>query len=142
MMTPIDDRGDDGANLFAEINVTPFVDVMLVLLVVFMVAAPLLVKGVPLELPKTTGHALGKPTSPIIISLTRDGALYLQDQRLSPAELDSRLSALPLDRPDPAVYLRADRGVPYGDVADIIGRLSARGFSHVSLLTRADPTEK
>ena len=136
-MISADDRETDDA-LFAEINVTPFVDVMLVLLVVFMVAAPLLVKGVPLDLPRNAGRSLGKPTSPLIISLTRDGTLYLQNERLLIGDLDGRLSTLHAGSPDAVVYLRADRGVPYGDVTDIIGRLSARGFTHVSLLSRSD----
>jgi biopolymer transport protein TolR len=138
MIAPAEGREED-ADFFAEINVTPFVDVMLVLLVVFMVAAPLLVRGIPLELPKTAGRALGRPTSPVILSLARDGSLYLQDQRLRPEELPSRLAALHTGRPDPIVYLRADRNVPYGDVADIMGQLSAEGFSHVSLLSRTEP---
>ena len=137
MMVPGDESTDE-SGLFAEINVTPFVDVMLVLLVMFMVAAPLLVKGVPLELPRTAGRALGKPTAPVVLSLTRDGTLFLGDQRLRMEELDGRLSSLRANQADPMIYLRADRGVPYGDVADIIGRLSAGGFSHVSLLSRAE----
>jgi biopolymer transport protein TolR len=141
MIAPAEGREED-ADLFAEINVTPFVDVMLVLLVVFMMAAPLLVRGIPLELPKTAGHALGRPTSPIVVSLARDGSLYLQDQRLRLEELGARLAALRADRVEPIVYLRADRSVPYGDVADIMGQLSAEGFSHVSLLSRTEPSAR
>ena len=137
MMTAADDHDDDGG-LFAEINVTPFVDVMMVLLVVFMVAAPLLVKGVSLDLPKNAGRSLGKPASPLIISLTRDGVLYLQKERLTLADLDTRLGGLHTSTPNPIVYVRADRGVPYGDVTDIIGRLSAHGFTRVSLLSQPD----
>lgn len=139
MMIATDDRDEDGG-LFAEINVTPFVDVMLVLLVVFMVAAPLLVNGVPLDLPKNAGRSLGKPASPLVISLTRDGTLYLAKERLALADLDGRLASLRTNTPDPIVYVRADRGVPYGDVTDIIGRLSARGFTHVSLLSLPQST--
>lgn len=134
MITSADEREDEGG-LFAEINVTPFVDVMLVLLVVFMVAAPLLVKGVPLDLPKSAGRPLGKPASPLVISLTRDGTLYLDKERLTLADLDGRLDTLHASKSDPIVYVRADRGVPYGDVTDVIGRLSVHGFTRVSLLS-------
>jgi biopolymer transport protein TolR len=138
MMAPADDREDGNEPLFAEINVTPFVDVMLVLLVVFMVAAPLLVKGIPLELPRNAGRTLGKPASPLVISLTRDGVLFVQDDRVAMPDLDGRLTRLHAEQPDAVVYVRADRGVPYGDVTDVLGRLSDHGLTHVSLLSRTE----
>ena len=131
-----DEDAMDGAGPFADINVTPLVDVMLVLLVVFMVAAPLMVQGVPIELPKSGGTSLGRPSRPVIVSLTRDGSLYLRDEKVPAAELAARLQAIRNNEGDTLVYVRADRGIPYGDVMDTIGRLGTGGFSHVSLLSQ------
>jgi biopolymer transport protein TolR len=132
----LDDADDDRDGLVAEINVTPLVDVMLVLLIVFMVAAPLMVHGVPVELPKAGGTALGRPSRPLIVSLTRSGALYLRDEKIGDAEFADRLRALRASEGDTLAYVRADRGIPYGAVMDVIGRVGEGGFSRVSLLTQ------
>jgi len=134
--------GDDealDARPFADINVTPLVDVMLVLLVVFMMAAPLMVQGVPIELPKNAGASLGRPARPVILSLTRDGSLYLRDEKLDRAELAGRLHALHTNEGDAIVYVRADRAIAYGEVMDVIGRFRTSGFTHVSLLSQPGP---
>lgn len=120
----------------AEINVTPFVDVMLVLLIIFMVAAPLLTVGVPVELPKTAAQALPSETEePLTVSLAADGIVILMTTEISRADLIPRLQAVAAERSDDRVYLRADGTVPYEDVAQIMGALNAGGFSSIGLVT-------
>ncbi len=129
------DDGLEGGQPFAEINVTPLVDVMLVLLVVFMMAAPLMVQGVAVDLPKGAGKPLGQPSKPILVSLARDGSLYLRDEKVPFETLGARIEALHASVGDSVVYVRADRGIAYGNVMDVIGRFGAGGFTHVSLLS-------
>ncbi len=120
----------------SEINVTPFVDVMLVLLIVFMVAAPLLTVGVPLELPKTAASAL--PTeeeAPLTISLTAEGAVMIQDTEVPMAELVVRLRAIAAERSSDQVFLRADGAIPYNTVMEVMGALNAGGFGNIGLVT-------
>lgn len=120
----------------SEINVTPFVDVMLVLLIVFMVAAPLLTVGVPLELPKTAASAL--PTeeeAPLTISLTAEGAVMIQDTEVPMAELVVKLRAISSERTSDKVFLRADGSIPYNTVMEVMGALNAGGFGSIGLVT-------
>lgn len=120
----------------AEINVTPFVDVMLVLLIIFMVAAPLLTVGVPVELPKTAAQALPSETEePLTVSLAADGTVILMTTEISREDLIPRLRAVAAERSDDRVYLRADGTVPYEEVAQIMGALNAGGFSSIGLVT-------
>jgi biopolymer transport protein TolR len=121
----------------AEINVTPLVDVMLVLLVIFMVAAPLMVQGVPIELPKTSASKLSQPRRPMIVSLARDGSLYVRGDKVAADDLEGKLAALRADEGDTIVYVRADRGVAYGQVMEILGQVAKSGYARLSLL--ADP---
>ncbi len=122
----------------AEINVTPFVDVMLVLLIIFMVAAPLLTVGVPVELPKTAAQALPSETEePLTVSLAADGTVILMTTEISREDLIPRLRAVAAERSDDRVYLRADGTVPYEEVAQIMGALNAGGFSSIGLVTDA-----
>lgn len=121
---------------FAEINITPLVDVVLVLLVIFMMAAPLMMQGVPIELPKTGGASLGSPATPLIASLSRNGTLHLGSETVSLDDLPARLQSLRASEGDVIVYVKADRAVAYGDVMDVIGRFGAGGFSRVSLLSQ------
>ena len=111
-------------------------DVVLVLLVIFMMAAPLMLQGVPIELPKSGGASLGSPATPLIVSLSRDGALHLRNETMTLEVLTARLTSLRASEGDVIVYVRADRAVAYGDVVDVIGRLGAGGFSRVSLLSQ------
>lgn len=134
-----------GRTPMAEINVTPLVDVMLVLLIIFMVTAPLLKAGVPVELPESRAKALAEEADQITISLSRDGAVHLDDQEVAPGELGDRLQALPQgpDGKPPLVTLRADRGLDYGAVMGVMGELNRAGFNSISLVTSAsgaDPT--
>ncbi|TYO90428.1 protein TolR [Oceanicella actignis] len=131
-------RGRRRSRPMSEINVTPFVDVMLVLLIIFMVAAPLLTVGVPLELPRTAANPLPQPDErPLTIQLAADGRVFVQDEEVDPARLPALLAALARERRDEKVYLRADQGLPYGRVMEVMGALNAGGFRSIGLV--ADP---
>lgn len=120
----------------SEINVTPFVDVMLVLLIVFMIAAPLLTVGVPLELPKTAASALpAEEEAPLTISLTAEGIVLIQDTEVPMAELVIKLRAVAAERVSDKVFLRADGAIPYNTVMEVMGALNAGGFSNIGLVT-------
>ncbi len=124
------------AQPMSEINVTPFVDVMLVLLIIFMVAAPLLTVGVPVELPKTAASALPSETEePLSVTLSAEGRVLIQKTEVAREELVPRLRAIAAERADDRVFLRADGAVPYAEVAQIMGALNAGGFSSIGLVT-------
>lgn len=120
----------------SEINVTPFVDVMLVLLIIFMVAAPLLTVGVPVELPKTAATALpGEDEEPLTLALTAEGLLMLNKTEIDRNDLILRLRAIAAERQNDKVFLRADGSVPYAAVMEIMGALNAGGFRNIGLVT-------
>lgn len=120
----------------AEINVTPFVDVMLVLLIIFMVAAPLMTVGVPVELPRTAARSLpGEQEEPLTVTVTADGAVMIQTNEVSRDELVDRLRAVAAERESRRVFLRADGAVSYSDVMQVMGALNAGGFSDIGLVT-------
>ncbi|GLS85630.1 protein TolR [Cypionkella aquatica] len=122
----------------ADINITPFVDVMLVLLIIFMVTAPMLTVGVPLELPKTAAASL--PTEqeePLTVSLTADGLVMIQTTEIAEADLIPKLNAIAAERSSKKIFLRADGALPYTRVAEVMGALSAGGFSEIGLVTDA-----
>ena len=122
----------------SEINVTPFVDVMLVLLIIFMVAAPLLTVGVPLELPRTAAEAVAQePEEPLTISIPAEGPLVLMTSEVPEGELVSRLRAVAAERTSSRVYLRADGNVAYARVMQVMGALNAAGYSDIVLVTDA-----
>ncbi len=136
-------RGSSRRAPMADINVTPLVDVMLVLLIVFMVTAPLLKAAVPVELPDSRAKPLAEQPSEIAISMTRDGRLYLDDAEVPEAGLGKRLAGI---KPDangklPLVTLRADRALDYGRVIAVMGELNRAGFSSISLVTSASSVE-
>jgi biopolymer transport protein TolR len=118
----------------AEINVTPMVDVMLVLLVIFMVTAPLLTVGVPLDLPKTSAAELLHPKEPLVLSLDRNGGAFIGDERVEPDELKVRLARLASTDPDRILYVRGDRTISYARLMEALGLVSTAGFTKVSLL--------
>lgn len=129
-------RRSGGAKPMAEINVTPFVDVMLVLLIIFMVATPLMTVGVPLELPKTAAQSM--PTEqeePLTISLTADGGIAIQTTPVGDSELIPRLQAIMTERKSNKLFIRADTGVNYGRVAQVMGALQKAGFTSLGLVT-------
>ena len=119
----------------SEINVTPMVDVMLVLLVIFMVAAPLLTVGVPVELPQTKAPAITEQKEPLVITVNSEGKLFLQNGTVSDDELVPRLQAITKNNPEADIYVRGDRAINYGRVMEVMGMVSAAGFSKVSLIT-------
>ncbi|CAG0911043.1 unnamed protein product [Cyprideis torosa] len=118
-----------GAKPMAEINVTPFVDVMLVLLIIFMVAAPLMTVGVPVELPKTAANALpGEQEEPLAVTITAEGLVMIQTTEVPRDELVNRLRAIAAEREGDRVFLRADGAVPYEVVVQVMGALNRGGF--------------
>jgi len=121
----------------AEINVTPMVDVMLVLLIIFMVTAPLLVTGVPVDLPDSKAGALKADDTPVQVSLDRQGAVYIDELKLAPGALGPKLAAIRAARGNEMrIYVRADRGLDYGRVIGVVGEISAAGFSKVALVSQ------
>jgi len=127
------------ARPLSEINVTPFVDVMLVLLIVFMVTAPLLTVGVPVDLPKTKAQALSQDREPLSVSIRRDGSLYLQNTRIAEDDLVPRLTAIAANGYDQRIFVRGDRSVDYGRVMQVMALISAAGFTHIGLVTDIAP---
>lgn len=124
------------AQPMSEINVTPFVDVMLVLLIIFMVAAPLLTVGVPVELPKSAAGALPTETEePLTVTVTAQGEVQIQTTAIERAQLVTRLRAIASERSSDRVFLRADGKVPYAAVMEVMGALNAGGFSNIGLVT-------
>ena len=123
----------------ADINVTPMVDVMLVLLVIFMVTAPLMTSGVPVELPKTSSGQLKGDDQPIAVSIKADGTVWLQETKVEVDELGPRLKAIMANKPDNRIFVRGDAGINYGRVMEVMGQLSAAGIPHVALLTAPAP---
>jgi biopolymer transport protein TolR len=119
----------------SEINVTPFVDVMLVLLIIFMVAAPLLTVGVPIELPDTKAKALNADTQPITISINRDGEVFLQETAIPIDEVVAKLSAIAANGYEERIYMRGDREADYGTVMKVMARISAAGYKKIGLVT-------
>ncbi len=119
----------------AEINVTPFVDVMLVLLIVFMVTAPLLTVGVPVDLPKTRAQALGQDREPLSVTVRRDGRIFLQNTPVDEDNLVPKLTAIAGNGYDQRIFVRGDKSVDYGRVMEIMAMISAAGFTHIGLVT-------
>jgi biopolymer transport protein TolR len=126
--------------VMAEINVTPMVDVMLVLLIIFMVSAPLLTVGVPIDLPQTKAKSLDQDKEPLTISVNTKGEIYLQNSEIKFEELVAKLQAVTQARggTDERIYVRGDKKVDYGTVMRVMGRLSAAGFRRVALVTEVE----
>ena len=122
----------------SEINVTPFVDVMLVLLIIFMVTAPLLTVGVPLELPDSKGQQLQASKEPLTISVQRNGKVYIQETEVGLDEIGPKLKAIAKGGYDEQIFVRGDKGIDYGTVMRVMGRIKSAGFSKVSLVTEAE----
>ena len=134
-------RGRRCASVMSDINVTPFVDVMLVLLIVFMVSAPLLTVGVPIELPQSQAKALSQDNEPLTVSVNVDGKVYLQDKEIQVDDLIPKLKAISEARNgslNDQIYVRGDTKVDYGTMMKVMGRLSAAGYHKVSLVTTVE----
>ena len=121
----------------SEINVTPLVDVMLVLLVVFMVTAPLLTVGVPVELPQTQAPPINEPKEPLTITVNREGAVFIQETTVSIENLVPRLQGITGSNPDQVLYVRGDKEINYGRVLEVMSLVTAAGFHKVSLVAEA-----
>jgi biopolymer transport protein TolR len=122
----------------AEINVTPFVDVMLVLLIVFMVTAPLLTVGVPVDLPQTRAKSLGEDREPLAVSVDKSGQIFLQNTPIAEEELVPKLQAISNNGYNQRIFVRADKTVEYGKVAEVMGLLNAAGFTRIGLVNESE----
>ena len=139
-LPPSGDTGEDKYVPLAEINVTPMVDVMLVLLIIFMVSAPLLTVGVPLDLPQTQAKSLDQDKNPLTLSVNLKGEVYLNDTQIALDDIVPKLKAITESRGgmDERIFVRGDKKVDYGTVMKVMGRLSAAGFRRVALVTEVD----
>ena len=123
----------------SDINVTPLVDVMLVLLIIFMVAAPLMTVGVPLQLPKTAAAKVAEQKDPTVVSIDKDGKIFLGEEELAEDAVVPRLGALAAEDPERVVLVRGDREIPYGRIMEVMGQVSTAGFMKVSLIAEKAP---
>ncbi|HXP95818.1 MAG TPA: biopolymer transporter ExbD [Telmatospirillum sp.] len=136
-MIPLDPDNDPYGGtprLLSEINVTPFIDVMLVLLIIFMVAAPLMMVGVPLKLPKTAAQTIHQQQKPVVVSLDKEGHLFVGQDGTGLDQLSEKLAALVKTDPELVVYVRADKELDYGRVMDLLGKVGAGGVARLSLV--------
>ncbi|MFI4983653.1 MAG: protein TolR [Rickettsiales bacterium] len=131
------DRKRNRRQLSSEINVTPLVDVMLVLLIIFMVCSPMLVAGVQVDLPKTKASSLSGQDEPIAITIDKYGNVYVQEAKVKIADLGIKLSAVLKEKKDTRIFVRGDRKIDYGKVMEVFGAIKAGGFSNVALVTEA-----
>ena len=123
----------------SEINVTPMVDVMLVLLIIFMVAAPLLTVGVPIELPSAKGQQLqANSKEPLTLSVSTNGDVFIGETKVALADLSAKLAEIAKSRADEAIFVRGDKGVDYGTVLKVMGRVNAAGFKKISLVSEKE----
>jgi biopolymer transport protein TolR len=131
--------GDDEDDLapMAEINVTPLVDVMLVLLIIFMVAAPLMIAGVPVNLPQSAAARQNPPQKPVVVTISPERGLYIRDELVTREKLIPRLSELRQAEGDAVAYVRADKAIPYGEVMAVLGEVASAGYTRISLLSES-----
>src|SRR5277367_1419121 len=125
----------------SEINVTPLVDVMLVLLIIFMVTAPLMTSGVSVDLPKTDAKPLNSDSQPLTVSIDAKGQIFLQDQQLQLSELVTKLQAIAQNNQDRRIFVRGDKDLAYGRIMEIMGTITQGGFTHVALLAEQPSTQ-
>ncbi len=128
-----------GFKPMAEINVTPMVDVMLVLLIIFMVTAPLLTVGIPVNLPQTRAEPLSNPDEPIVVTINDKGAIYLQETMIGDDALVPRLQAITENKPDTKIFVRGDKKIDYGRVMQVMGLIKSAGFTQVALVVDLPP---
>tara|TARA_R110002095_G_scaffold94253_1_gene82022 strand:- start:2815 stop:3246 length:432 start_codon:yes stop_codon:yes gene_type:complete len=124
----------------SDINITPLVDVMLVLLVIFMLTAPMLTVGVPVDLPKTKASSLNEKGEPVTLSLNKEGDLFLQETKIDLDDLIPKLNAIMAAKPGTRLFVRGDQGLAYGRVMELMGHLNAGGFNKVALLAELPKT--
>lgn len=141
MGASLNNRGKGNSHRpMAEINVTPMVDVMLVLLIIFMVAAPLLTAGVPIDLPDSKAKAISnEDNKPLEVSIAKDGRIFVGETEVTEERVVTILSSMTEDNPDRRIYIRGDKGIDYGRVMAVLGRINAAGFNKVALISEAAP---
>ena len=135
-------RGRRGAKtpaVMSEINMTPFIDVMLVLLIIFMVAAPMMVVGVPLDLPQTAAKPINMDQKPLTVSVTDAGKVYVMEDELADGEIVEKLRSVAPAGEEERIYVRGSKAVNYGRVAEIMALITSAGFKKVALITEPDP---
>ena len=125
--------------VMSEINITPMVDVMLVLLIIFMVAAPMMTAGVPIDLPQTAANEMPSQTQPITVAVTPEGVIYVDEDVVAETDLVSTVSARAANGTEDRIFLRGDTSANYGSVMRVMGILSAAGFTKIGLITEREP---
>lgn len=138
MASIITRSGRGRKQLMSEINITPFVDVMLVLLVVFMVTAPMMISGINVDLPKTTSSPLSGKDEPLTITVTDKEMVYIQDVAIDKKDLVAKLEAITKAKKDSRILVRGDKKVNYGVVMEVVGSINAAGYNHISLVTEME----
>ena len=136
------DQGSPGSDAISQINVTPLVDVMLVLLIIFMVTAPILQQGVTVDLPKVAAGPLAGQEEQLVVNVGKGGQLFLNDTAMTADQLTTKLRAIAVARPDRQLYVRADQAVPYGDVMRVMGAVHVAGLVRVGLVTEPPPDRR
>src|SRR5213593_4200620 len=136
------DQGSPGNDAISQINVTPLVDVMLVLLIIFMVTAPILQQGVSVDLPKVAAGPLSGQEEQLVVNIAKTGQVFLNDTAMTPEQLTTKLRAIAAARPDRQLYVRADQSVPYGQVMRVMGAVHDAGLVRVGLVTEPPPPDR
>jgi biopolymer transport protein TolR len=139
---PGSDDEDDLYRPLAEINITPFVDVVLVLLIIFIITAPLMTAGVPVELPDTSAARVSQPKKPMVVTLAADGGLHIRNEQVTSETFVARLTALRAEEGDAVVYVRADKKNSYGAVMELLSRVGEGGYQRVSLLSQPSTAKR
>lgn len=135
--------GDNDGQLMSEINVTPFVDVMLVLLIIFMVAAPMMTQGVDVALPEVDAQSVSHDEDvPFVVSVNKEGKIFINDFRVDSEKFGTKLQAIFKEKPTQKVFLRADKGVPYGTVMEVMSQIRGAGIEKLGLITDPLPEKK
>ncbi len=140
MPSPLQSKGRGRYRPLAEINVTPLVDVMLVLLIIFMVAAPLMTSGVNVDLPKASANPISQDSEPLTVSVNAEGKIYLQDTELELPDLASKLQAISDGKMDRRIYVRGDKALSYGRIMEVMATITQGGFTKVALLAEGTAT--
>ena len=125
---------------FSEINITPMVDVMLVLLIIFMVAAPMMTTGVTVDLPESNASPIAGQDEPLSVSVTADGKIFIQKSQVQLNELQEKLKAITNEKKDTRIFVRGDKNIDYGKVMQVVGEINAAGFGKVALITEVGIT--